>query len=146
MGIAALNNYEARNSNLAAVLEAVHDDPGRSRSEINGRMPFSLQTMTNVVQELVGLGLVTEVEKSRPGSKGGPHRGLYIEPGRCHVLGLQIRWTVAARDTDEYVRGAAEYLRLRLAGAYLPSRNVFKFDLYSGGAQAGMSHGRRAGS
>jgi hypothetical protein len=46
----------------------------------------------------------------------------------------------AAGDADEYVRGAAEYLRLRLAGEYRPDSNVFRFDLYRGGPQAGMPH------
>lgn len=48
--------------------------------------------------------------------------------------------TRAASDADEYVRGAAEYLRLRLTGEYRPESNVFRFDLYTGGAQAGMTH------
>ena len=55
-------------------------------------MPFSLQTMTNVVQELKTIGLVDEVEEPRPGRRGSPHRGLSIAAGRCHVLGLQMRW------------------------------------------------------
>lgn len=48
--------------------------------------------------------------------------------------------TRAAADTDEYVRGAAEYLRLLLLGEYRPESQVFRFDLYAGGAQAGMTH------
>ncbi len=52
--------------------------------------------------------------------------------------------TAAAGDVDEYIRGAAEYLRLRLINQYVPTSNVFKFDLYSGGAQAGMAHASRS--
>jgi arylsulfatase A-like enzyme len=48
--------------------------------------------------------------------------------------------THAAADADEYVRGAAEYLRLQLLGEYSPKSQVFRFDLYAGGAQAGMAH------
>lgn len=48
--------------------------------------------------------------------------------------------TRAAADADEYVRGAAEYLRLQLTGEYRPESPVFRFDLYTGGAQAGMTH------
>ncbi len=96
MTIAALNTFEARNRNLAEVLEAIRDAPGRSRSEIHADMPFSLQTMTNVVQELVDLGLVGETEKRRPGHRGSPHRGLHITAGGCHVLGLQMRWNACA--------------------------------------------------
>ena len=48
--------------------------------------------------------------------------------------------TRAAADADEYVRGAAEYLRLGLTGEYRPDSHVFRFDLYTGGAQAGMVH------
>lgn len=88
----ALNTNDTRNRNLAAVFEAVRTRPGVSRSEIGQAMPFSLQTMTNVVQELIGLGMIEEVERQSSGRKGSPHRGLRVVNGKAHALGLQIRW------------------------------------------------------
>lgn len=38
--------------------------------------------------------------------------------------------TAAADDDDEYVRGAAEYLRLRLRGEYRPDSQVFNFERF----------------
>jgi hypothetical protein len=59
--VTALNTNDARNRNLAAVFDAIRDRAGASRKEIGVDMPFSLQTMTNVVQELIEIGLVEEV-------------------------------------------------------------------------------------
>ena len=99
----ALNTNEARNRNLAAVFEAVRDGTGRSRSEIGAEMPFSLQTMTNVTQELIDMGLLVEGEHAGGRRKGNPHRGLRIVATRHHALGVQIRWnscTLALVDLD----------------------------------------------
>ncbi|MGV0908181.1 hypothetical protein [Martelella sp. FOR1707] len=89
----ALNTNETRNRNLAAVFEAVRDLPGRSRSEIGKGMPFSLQTMTNVVQELIDIGLVEEFDREQSARKrGNQHRGLRVVKERCYSLGVQFRW------------------------------------------------------
>lgn len=88
----ALNTYDARNRNLAAVLNAVRNGKGLSRTEIAKSMPFSLQTMTNVTQELIAMGLVEEVARPGTGRKGNPHTGLRVVPRRCCALGAQIRW------------------------------------------------------
>ncbi|WBU63906.1 sulfatase-like hydrolase/transferase [Paracoccus aerodenitrificans] len=37
--------------------------------------------------------------------------------------------TAAANDSDEYIRGAAEYLRLKLTDEYRPNSPVFRFDM-----------------
>ena len=66
-------------------------------------------------------------------------------PLRPRILALAAA-TRAAADIDEYVRGAAEYLRLRLTGRYEPESRIFRFDLYSGGPQAGMTHSPQAAS
>lgn len=42
-----------------------------------------------------------------------------------------------AESSDEYVRGAAGYLKLRLEGAYEPTSPIFRFDLFRPGAQSG---------
>lgn len=91
--LSALNTNEARNRNLATVLELIREAPGRSRSEIGASMPFSLQTMTNVTHELIDLGLIEEFDRPRVRRKGNPHRGLRLVGRRCHALGVQIRWS-----------------------------------------------------
>jgi predicted NBD/HSP70 family sugar kinase len=91
--LSALNTNDARNRNLATVLELIRESPGRSRSEIGAAMPFSLQTMTNVTQELIDLGLVEEFDRPRERRKGNPHRGLRVVGSRCHAIGVQMRWS-----------------------------------------------------
>jgi predicted NBD/HSP70 family sugar kinase len=88
----ALNTNEARNRNLAAVLQAVRDRPTASRKELGRLMPFSLQTMTNVVQELIDMGMLQEVDRPASGSRGNPHRGLQVVGGGGFVLAVQFRW------------------------------------------------------
>ena len=89
---AALNTNETRNRNLAAVFEAIRNAPGQSRSEIGAEMPFSLQTMTNVVQELLDIGLVEEFDRGGARGRGNQHRELHIAADRCYALGVQFRW------------------------------------------------------
>jgi predicted NBD/HSP70 family sugar kinase len=105
--LSALNANGARNRNLAAVLELIRESPGRSRSEIGAGMPFSLQTMTNVTQDLLDLGLIEEFDRPRERRKGNPHRGLRIVGGRCYAIGVQMRWsscTLTLVDMDFRVR------------------------------------------
>lgn len=71
-------------------------------------MPFSLQTMTNVVQELIDMGVVTEVDRPLSGNRGNPHRGLQIVAERGYVLAVQFRWNaciLALVDLDLKVHG-----------------------------------------
>jgi predicted NBD/HSP70 family sugar kinase len=105
--LSALNTNDARNRNLAAVLELVREAPGRSRSEIGADMPFSLQTMTNVCQELIDLGLIEEFDRPRVRRKGNPHRGLRVVADGCFAVGVQMRWSsceLALVDLDLRVR------------------------------------------
>lgn len=91
----ALTATEARSRNLAAVFEAIRDKGVVSRSEIAPAMPFSLQTVTNVTQELIAMGLIEEGGRLTTGRKGKPQVGLHIVPGQGHAVGLQIRWNSA---------------------------------------------------
>lgn len=88
----ALNTIEARNRNLAAVFQAIAEHPNASRKELNSLMPFSLQTMTNVAQELLDMGVVQENERPTNGLRGNPHRGLSIVGERGFALAVQFRW------------------------------------------------------
>jgi predicted NBD/HSP70 family sugar kinase len=106
--VSALNTHDARNRNLAAVLEAVREAPGTSRSEIGAGMPFSLQTMTNVTQELIDIGLVEEFDRPRDKRKGNPHRGLRVVAGRCHALGVQMRWSSCELTLVDMAYGVSE--------------------------------------
>ena len=40
--------------------------------------------------------------------------------------------TKAAEDGDEYVRGGAGYLKLKIDGTYTPTSQVFRFDMFTG--------------
>ena len=40
--------------------------------------------------------------------------------------------TKAAEDGDEYVRGGAGYLKLKIDGTYTPTSQVFRFDRFTG--------------
>lgn len=88
----ALTTHETRSRNLAAVFEAIRDGREVSRSEIAPAMPFSLQTMTNVTQELLTMGLVEEGERIGTGLRGKPQVKLHIRPGCGYSIGMQIRW------------------------------------------------------
>ncbi|RYH02513.1 ROK family protein [Salipiger sp. IMCC34102] len=90
--IAGTTTHDARHRNLAAVFEAIRDQAGRSRKEIGKDMPFSLQTMTNIVTELLDMGLVTEVDRASARARGNPHRGLSIVADRGFAVGVQFRW------------------------------------------------------
>lgn len=43
-----------------------------------------------------------------------------------------------AEDEDEYLRGAAGYLELRLDGSYRPDSSVFRFDLFKSTGHTGL--------
>jgi predicted NBD/HSP70 family sugar kinase len=90
--VAALSSYDARHLNLAAVLEEIRERPGQSRSEIGAMMPFSRQTMTNVVQELLDMGLVRESERLDR-RRGNPHRSLSVCAEAGYAVGARLRWT-----------------------------------------------------
>src|SRR5690606_32255442 len=68
------------------------DGPGGSRTEIGALMPFTLQSMTNITQELIDLGLVVEFDRPNEGRRGNPPKGLRVAAGRAHSLGVQMRW------------------------------------------------------
>lgn len=89
--IAALSSYDARHINLAAVLEEIRARPGQSRSEIGATMPFSRQTMSNVVQELLDMGIVQETERLDR-RRGNPHRSLSLLAEAGYAVGAQLRW------------------------------------------------------
>ncbi|GGL76856.1 hypothetical protein [Wenxinia marina] len=84
--------FESRHRNLTMVFEAIRRQPNRSRKEIGGEMPFSLQSMTNIAHELLDMGLIEEVARTNDRGRGNPHRDLRIVPGRGHALGVQFRW------------------------------------------------------
>lgn len=88
----AMNTRETRNRNLSAVFEAIRESDGVSRTEIGTTMPFSLQTVTTLGQELLAMGLIREGDRLQSTAKGKPHTALHIVPGRGHAIGVQMRW------------------------------------------------------
>ena len=130
--LSALNTNDARSRNLATVLELVRESPGRSRSEIGAEMPFSLQTMTNVTQELIALGLIEEFDRPRVRRKGSPHRGLRVIADGCYAIGVQFRWsscTLALVDMEFRVR---DRRTVRIAG------EIGDIEAYIGGLTAAI--------
>ena len=88
----AMNTRETRNRNLSAVFEAIREADGVSRTEIGMDMPFSLQTVTTLGQELLAMGLIREGDRLQSAAKGKPHTALHIVPGRGYAIGIQMRW------------------------------------------------------
>ncbi|WP_180899758.1 hypothetical protein [Martelella soudanensis] len=78
--VSAMNTNEARNRNLAAVFEAIREAGGVSRTEIGAHMPFSLQTVTSIGQELIAMGLIREGDRLQVNAKGKPQTTLHIVP------------------------------------------------------------------
>ncbi len=87
-----MNMRATRNHNLSAVFEAIREGDGVSRTEIGRNMPFSLQTVTTLSQELIAMGLIQEGDRLQTRAKGKPHMALHIVPGRGYAIGIQIRW------------------------------------------------------
>ncbi|SHJ26026.1 ROK family protein [Wenxinia saemankumensis] len=85
-------SVEPRLRNLAIVFEAIRRHPNRSRKEIGADMPFSLQSMTNIAQELLDMGLIEELPRRNERGRGNPHRDLRIVARRGYALGIQFRW------------------------------------------------------
>lgn len=88
----AQNTRETRGRNLSAVFEAIREADGISRTEIGMTMPFSLQTVTTIGQELMAMGLIREGNRLQSSTKGKPHIALHIVPERGHAVGAQLRW------------------------------------------------------
>ncbi len=88
----AQNTRETRSRNLAAVFEAIREADGISRTEIGTTMPFSLQTVTTIGQELLAMGLIREGDRLQASAKGKPHIALHIVPERGYAIGAQLRW------------------------------------------------------
>ncbi|MBW9080588.1 MarR family transcriptional regulator [Rhizobium pusense] len=68
----AFNTFEKSNRNLAAVFQLIREQPDCSRTEIGRFMPLSLQTVTNVVQELLHMEMIEERERARTGRREAP--------------------------------------------------------------------------
>ncbi|WP_174804493.1 ROK family protein [Martelella limonii] len=133
--VSAMNTSEARNRNLVAVFEMIRESDGVSRTEIGARMPFSLQTVTSVCQELVAMGVIREGGRQQISGKGKPQTRLNIVPERGFGIGMQMRWNsislclinlgyevvdeavfaIGAFDPQAYVAKAIDILRTFIA-------------------------------
>lgn len=81
-----------RASNRAGVLEAIRLNPGISRAEITSITGLTQAAISNIVGELLAMGLV--LEAGRVTSRGGrPRVRLVINPDACYVVGVDLART-----------------------------------------------------
>ncbi|MBI1292265.1 ROK family protein [bacterium] len=78
-----LNTVISSRINRSIVLTEIHRNPNISRVQLADRTGLDRSAITQILNYLIEEGLVEEVEKGKPGSKGG----------RCPIF-LQVRHTV----------------------------------------------------
>src|SRR5687767_4756515 len=76
--------------NLRIVAQVIRVAGPISRAEIARRTSLTGQTVSNLVRELVDLGLVAEAERRREGGRGAPSTALVINPGGAYAIGLDF--------------------------------------------------------
>ena len=80
-----------RNFNRASVMKLVLESPGIDRSRLAVETGLTNATMTRIVQELLGTGIVKETADQKIGQGRGRRRtGLEINAKGGYVLGLSI--------------------------------------------------------
>lgn len=83
---------DVRKANLARVLSVIAGaDSGQrlSRADIATRSKLTKASVSSLVADLLGSGLVIEVGVHRDGERGRPSVGLVLNPSRC-VIGMEI--------------------------------------------------------
>ena len=99
-----LRPEDARRSNLALVLQAIYDDPEHSRADIARATGLTKVTVSDLVAELIGSGLVQESGTSETSRPGKPSTLLGFNPAARDILAMDL----SARDR---LRGAIFSLR-----------------------------------
>ncbi|MFC1418108.1 ROK family transcriptional regulator [Streptacidiphilus cavernicola] len=79
-----------RRTNLGLVLRLLRDSGPRSRARIASDTGLPRPTITNLIAELVELGLVAEGESERDGSVGRPSQAVEIDGRTICGVGLEI--------------------------------------------------------
>jgi predicted NBD/HSP70 family sugar kinase len=99
-----LRPEDARRSNVALVLQAIYDDPQLSRADLARATGLTKVTVSDLVAELIGAGLVHESGTSEVGRPGKPSTLLAFDAGARDILAVDL----SARDQ---LRGAVLSLR-----------------------------------
>jgi predicted NBD/HSP70 family sugar kinase len=99
-----LRPEDARRSNLALVLQAIYDVPGLSRADLARETGLTKVTVSDLVAELIGSGLVRESGTSEASRPGKPSTLLDFNASARDILAMDL----SARDQ---LRGAVLSLR-----------------------------------
>jgi predicted NBD/HSP70 family sugar kinase/ribosomal protein S25 len=108
-----LNTVISSRINRSIVLTEIHRNPNISRVQLADRTGLDRSAITQILNYLLDEGLVEEVEKGKPGSKGG----------RCPIY-LQIRYDVHTAIAIEVGLDHAEGVIADLKGRELVSHLV----------------------
>lgn len=99
-----LRPEDARRSNLALVLQGIYDGPELSRADLARATGLTKVTVSDLVAELIGDGLVVESGTSEVSRPGKPSTLLAFDAGARDILAMDL----SARDE---LRGAVLSLR-----------------------------------
>ncbi|RCG26591.1 ROK family transcriptional regulator [Sphaerisporangium album] len=100
-GAQAVGHASLRRANLALVLRHLREEGSCSRSDIADATGLHRATVSNLMAELLGRGLVREVGIEHIGAVGRPRRAVALDGSHVGVLGTEINVDyVAVYGTD----------------------------------------------
>lgn len=84
-------NFEyTRSHNQRVVLEAVRQHEPISRAEIARKTELNIQTISNIVDELLALGVVETGDRHMSGARGQPPKLIKLNPDGAFAIGLHL--------------------------------------------------------
>jgi predicted NBD/HSP70 family sugar kinase len=84
------NLVHTKQYNLRIVLEVVRQFGPLSRADVARRTELTVQTVSNLVKELVSFGLIADEAEQRREGPGAPSRPLAIKPEAAWTIGLDL--------------------------------------------------------
>jgi predicted NBD/HSP70 family sugar kinase len=84
------NLVHTRQYNLRIVLEVIRQFGPLSRADVARRTELTVQTVSNLVKELVRFGLIADEAEQRREGPGAPSRPLAIKPEAAWTIGLDL--------------------------------------------------------
>jgi len=115
------NQYRTKSLNTSRILREIWLAKSISRVDISSRLGLNKSTVTNIVRELIDLGVVTLADEGNPGPKGG-RKPVLLSMNRKYgyVLGLELRpesYTAVAVDLEgEILFYKSERIRINHKG------------------------------
>ncbi len=106
-GSAPVGHSAMRSANLSLLLRHLHARGGRSRAALSQETGLSKASVTSLVSDLAGRGLVQEGAVERRGTVGRPGTEVRIDPGHAAGIGLELNvdyLAVSLRDLGGQVR------------------------------------------